>query len=96
MQAIAQTSDGYLWIGTQDGLFRFDGVRFVKFDRHNTKALPSHDVLVLRESRDKRLWIGTDRGLAVHQNGLFGVVELPGTSSDFVVRALCEDKSGRL
>src|SRR5262249_55546607 len=37
--AIAQTPDGYLWVGTYDGLARFDGVRFVTFDPANTPAL---------------------------------------------------------
>ena len=39
INALAQTRDGYLWIGTDDGLVRFDGVRFVVFDRRNTAAL---------------------------------------------------------
>src|SRR5580692_4466314 len=37
--AIAQTPDGYLWVGTYNGLSRFDGVRFVTFDPANTPAL---------------------------------------------------------
>jgi len=37
--AIAQTPDGYLWVGTYDGLARFDGVRFVTFDSANTPEL---------------------------------------------------------
>src|ERR1035438_4457489 len=45
--AIAQTPDGYLWIGTYNGLVRFDGVRFVTFDPHNTPELRHARVLGL-------------------------------------------------
>src|SRR5687768_10152954 len=40
--AIAQTPDGYLWLGTAEGLVRFDGVRFQVFDRRNTPDIPSN------------------------------------------------------
>lgn len=39
--AVAETRDGYLWIGTQEGLVRFDGLRFTVFDRENTPAFKS-------------------------------------------------------
>ena len=42
--AIAQTPDGYLWLGTEEGLVRFDGVRFVTFDKRNTPELQSNEV----------------------------------------------------
>lgn len=61
--AIAQTADGYLWLGTEEGLTRFDGVRFVTFTHHNS-SLPSSFIQALAASKDGTLWVGTDTGLA--------------------------------
>ena len=47
--ALVQTRDGYLWLGTQSGLVRFDGVKFVVFDTHNTPLLPSDRIVQLLE-----------------------------------------------
>src|SRR5258707_8147714 len=68
---ITRTPDGYLWIGTLEGLARFDGARFVVFDRNNEPALASNQILVLYSDRAGRLWVGTQDGLTVLQNGQF-------------------------
>ena len=71
VDAIVQTRDGYLWIGTEEGLVRFDGVRFVVRDRQNAPALRSAFVSSLFETRDGTLWIGTyGGGLARLRNGV--------------------------
>src|SRR5262245_26659193 len=62
IQAISQTPDGYLWIGTSGGLVRFDGVRFFIFDRSNTSVFRDDSILALHPSRDGSLWIGTEGG----------------------------------
>jgi signal transduction histidine kinase/ligand-binding sensor domain-containing protein len=63
-KAIAQTTDGYLWIGTATGLFRFDGVRFVLWtDFAHQKQLASAEVSTLMGARDGSLWIGASYGL---------------------------------
>jgi signal transduction histidine kinase/ligand-binding sensor domain-containing protein len=62
--AITQTADGYLWIGTTAGLLRFDGVRFVPWTSPDGKNLPSSDVTSLLSARDGSLWIGMDGGLS--------------------------------
>jgi signal transduction histidine kinase/ligand-binding sensor domain-containing protein len=59
IQAIAQTRDGYLWIGTPAGLVRFDGVRFTVF---NQGQLQNNNIHALLEDRNGRLWIGTYGG----------------------------------
>ncbi len=64
VQAIAQTKDGYLWFGTQEGLTRFDGVHFVTYTRHNASGLASSNIQALAASRDGSLWVGTDSGLS--------------------------------
>jgi diguanylate cyclase (GGDEF)-like protein len=68
--AIVQTSDGYLWMGTEEGLARFDGVRFVVSDRQTAPALRSSFISSLFEGPDGTLWIGTyGGGLARLRNG---------------------------
>jgi ligand-binding sensor domain-containing protein len=64
--AIAQARDGYLWVGTVNGLARFDGVRFQTYTAANTPELFSDTINVLYEDDSRRLWIGTvDGGIAV-------------------------------
>src|ERR1044071_10106375 len=56
---LAQTPDGYLWCGTWFGLARFDGVRFVPFNRLNTKVLAASDAIQqLAVAADGMLWVG--------------------------------------
>jgi len=69
--AIAQTPDGYLWLGTESGLARFDGVQAVPWQPPNGEQLPSNFVQELLVARDGTLWIGTDKGLASWKDGKF-------------------------
>ena len=62
--AVAQTTDGYLWLGTPLGLLRFDGVRAVSWNPPSGTPLPDVRVRVLAVGRDGRLWIGTLNGLS--------------------------------
>ncbi len=56
--AINQDADGYVWLGTDNGLIRFDGVRFVPWAALGRPALPVEQVLALYRSRDASLWVG--------------------------------------
>jgi len=70
--AIAQTPDGYLWVGTYNGLARFDGARFVTFDPDNTPALSQPRVQGLFLDANGTLWINTFRGgLTSYRDGVF-------------------------
>src|SRR5437588_309064 len=62
IQAMIQTRDGYLWVGTRDGLARFDGVKFTVFHTENSPGLESNDIRALHEDRLGQLWIGTFNG----------------------------------
>src|SRR4051794_8420612 len=62
IQAITQTTDGYLWVGTREGLARFDGHQFVVFDAKNTPEIKGRLVFALCAARDGSLWIGFDDG----------------------------------
>ena len=68
-EAVAQTADGYLWVGTDAGLVHFDGVRFVPWASPNGEKLPSDQILSLLGTSDGSLWIGTTKGLARWKDG---------------------------
>ena len=67
--ALAQTTDGYMWIGTDAGLVRFDGVRFTPWSPPPGEQLPSSTIYSLLGARDGSLWIGTTEGLSRWSNG---------------------------
>jgi PAS domain S-box-containing protein len=91
--AIAQTPDGYLWLGTAFGLYRFDGVRNVLWQPPPDQQLPSNTITKLVVARDGTLWIGTWSGLASWKNGrLTQYAELAGSA----IFALVEDGVGSI
>jgi len=67
--SIAQTPDGYVWLGTESGLFRFDGVRSVRWQPRGPTRLPHETIGELLVTPDGRLWIGTLGGLASLKDG---------------------------
>ncbi len=75
VRAILQTSDGYLWLGTFEGLVRFDGTRFDVFNETNVRGVPSvrtWRVSALAEQPRGTLWIGTSGdGLLRYRGGTF-------------------------
>ena len=64
ISSVAQTPDGYLWLGTEFGLVRFDGVRTVPWESPSGQRLPSNQITSLVATRDGTIWIGTRNGLA--------------------------------
>lgn len=62
VNAIIQSHDGYLWLGTFGGLARFDGIKFTTYNSGNTPGLKSNRILSLFEARDGTIWIGTQSG----------------------------------
>jgi ligand-binding sensor domain-containing protein/signal transduction histidine kinase len=94
--AIARTPDGYLWIGTEEGLARFDGVRFTVFDGTNESAIPGKSISALHVDRNGRLLIGTNGGMAVLENGRFKPYDAAAGLDHVAILAILEDKAGRL
>lgn len=68
--AIAQDANGYLWLGTQAGLARFDGTRFHRYSQNDAAQLGANIQALLADDAG-RLWIGTARGLLVLEHGRF-------------------------
>lgn len=80
--AIAQDRTGYLWVGTQAGLARFDGIRFTTFDPESAPGLRGmfiHDLLI---DRRNRVWVATYRGVSVHEDGYFRSLPVLGGDPD--------------
>jgi ligand-binding sensor domain-containing protein/signal transduction histidine kinase len=96
VDAILQTRDGYLWLGTQEGLVRFDGVRFTVFDSRSTPAIPDDWALALQESRDGTLWIGTGEGLVRERNGKFETWPKDHPLGSAFIQHLLEARDGAL
>lgn len=69
--AITQDRAGYIWVGTQAGLARFDGVRMVEYTSENTPELPGNWVPTLHLADDGRMWVGTYKGVVVHDGDGF-------------------------
>ena len=95
IRAITQTSDGYLWLGTDEGLARFDGYEFITFNK-NHGELPSNSITALAAGRDGVLWIGTSNGLIHYQQKQFRVYSTKDGLPDNGISSLLEDHSGAL
>ena len=67
VQAICQDREGYIWIGTRNGLFRYDGYSLVAYKSNfaNPDLLTHNNIYCMAEDSCHRLWIGTQRGLNV-------------------------------
>ena len=97
VNAILHARNGYLWIGTQEGIARFDGSRFTILNRRTTPAFRSHYVWSLLEDRSGVIWVGTNGGgltkLGTPKPSTFGIEQgLPGTT----IWSLFEDAGGTL
>src|SRR5262249_28605296 len=91
IHAIAQTPDGYLWLGTESGLLRFDGVQPTAWEAPQNQPLPSSQIWSLLAARDGTLWIGTAKGLASWKGGRLSVYpEMAGQN----IAALLQDHEG--
>ena len=96
VNAIAQTPDGYVWLGTFGGLARFDGSRFEVVPRVDATGRHTDRILALAVAPDRALWIGTENGLLRYRDGKFvSFGSANGLPAD-QVNALLFDRSGVL
>ncbi len=97
VRCISQTTDGYIWIGTWNGLARFDGVRMKTFKPANTPALLTGNIMSLFTDRRGILWIGTDAGgLVRYAGGKFERIDSARGITATRILSINEDSSGRL
>jgi ligand-binding sensor domain-containing protein/signal transduction histidine kinase len=93
---IYQTKDGYIYIGTNEGLYRFDGIRFMAI-KDEARGFVGNEILALEEDNESRLWIGYQGGLARLYKNVITILsedsEFPKNSS---VRALKKDDNGNM
>jgi diguanylate cyclase (GGDEF)-like protein len=75
--AMVQDAEGFLWLGTQNGLARFDGVQFHVYNTGNTAALSSNLITALHIDKLQQLWIGTVNGLVRYHRGQFSRLDQP-------------------
>src|SRR5262245_7535529 len=71
VRTIIQTRDGYIWIATQAGLARFDGLQFTVFDKTNVPEFASNVIYHLWEDRRGTLWIASRGALIAYKDGKF-------------------------
>ncbi|HJT88616.1 MAG TPA: two-component regulator propeller domain-containing protein [Bryobacteraceae bacterium] len=95
IRAITQTSDGYLWLGTDEGLARFDGYDFTVFNK-DQGVLPANSITSLAAGHDGSLWIGTPGGLTRYSNRHFHTYTTRDGLADNSIGALFVDHSGVL
>jgi ligand-binding sensor domain-containing protein/signal transduction histidine kinase len=97
VQAIVQTPDGYIWVGTHNGLAKFDGVHFEPVDLGQTPPFAHASVTCLLVDREGALWIGSEGGglAEVYHGQVRHYQQADGLASDSVT-AVCEDTSGSL
>ena len=96
VQALAQSTQGYMWAGTASGLARFDGREFQIFDSSSPAALPSGDVNCLLAARDGALWIGTGHGLARWHNGSMTAFSKPDGLPGDQIRTMVQAGDGTI
>ncbi len=95
--AITQTPDGFMWLGSKEGLIRFDGKQFIEFNSKNTKALKNNEIWALLTDSKGVMWIGTNGGgLVSFQDGAFKSYNTEEGLADKAVWSLYEDTKGSL
>jgi len=96
IHAILQTHDGYIWLATEGGLVRFDGLKFLVYDSQNTPSLRSNNIRSLLEDREHALWIGTADGLTRFNGSEFSTFTTEQGLPDNSIWSVYQDRSGRL
>jgi ligand-binding sensor domain-containing protein/signal transduction histidine kinase len=94
--SLLQTRDGYIWMGTTNGLFRYDGYNLKVLDKNEITAFQSNIIRCLLEDRNGNLWVGTDRGITVIPKNYPALTKnIYGFHNEKLV-SLCEDANGSI
>ena len=93
LKSVVQDQQGYMWLGTQFGLSRFDGTTFTNYNTQNSPFLPSNGVNKLLVDSSGLLWVGTKSGLVVINPATFAAQEF---NIKGPVRDILEDSKGSI
>ena len=96
---VIQSRAGYIWMGTEEGLVRFDGVNFKVYDKSNVPQILNNFIKILLEDREGNLWIGTrGGGLAClnAKDGTFSCFTTQQGLASNILEAIYEDHNGVL
>jgi ligand-binding sensor domain-containing protein/serine phosphatase RsbU (regulator of sigma subunit) len=86
---IIQDKNGYVWFGTEEGLVRFDGIKFTVFNQDNTPAIKNNYIYTMCLDKSGRLWLGTHGGgLTLYDNGKFSTFDISDGLSNTNITAL--------
>ncbi len=97
IQAVIQSRDGYIWMGTQEGLVRFDGMRFTVYDRNSVPVMNSQNVLCLCQDAAGAIWAGLESGGVLRmKDDVFTAISLPQGLSGDKVLCLLADRENRV
>jgi len=97
VQCLTQTRDGYLWMGTMEGVVRFDGVRFTCFNSITTEILSTDDVPALLQTSNGGVWLGTwGGGIFEFRNGKISRLAGDKILGDGRIKSFLEDREGRI
>lgn len=94
VQCFLQDHTGFVWVGTQNGLFRYDGHRFQGYDKAD--GLPSSRIESIHESKDGTLWVGTGAGLARRTGESFQAIPIPGAERVYGHSGIASDSKGSI
>ena len=95
VQSIAQGADGFLWVATEGGIARFDGVRFLRFAPPEAPQLGTISARALLAASDGSIWIGTDEGSVYRRkDGVLSRLDYQEKPEPSIVRVFREDASG--
>jgi ligand-binding sensor domain-containing protein/signal transduction histidine kinase len=95
---VTQTHDGYLWLGTLNGLVRFDGMHCTVFTEANMPGLRSSQIVFLSEDSQSNLWIGTETAglVLINRDGLVRTLDFGSGSPGGRLVSACEDAAGTM
>ena len=96
VRAITQSADGNLWVGTYEGLARFNGFGFRVISRSTSPAIPNNSVIALLRGRDGALWIGTNHGLARMDGETITTIDGAEGAEGPSIQAIAESADGTL
>lgn len=97
INAIQQTRDGFLWLATQEGLVRFDGVQFTVFDKSNTPQIRNNHIVSLCTDTNGVLWIATlNEGVVTYDQSGFHSIDIAPQLTNTQLRHIYADHTGSI